>query len=298
METLINCPLCSNNSFQDFLQTIDFFLSRETFSIVVCQRCGLRFTNPRPGKDEMAKYYESNEYISHHANDQGLFSCIYRSVRHFTIRNKYRLVSAETAGRELLDIGCGTGEFLKYCTLKGFKAQGIEPDEHARKYAAEILKLDVFPEDYFHQIKPASHDVITLWHVLEHVHELEVRMKTLKEILKPGGILVMAVPNSDSWDAAYYGKYWAAYDLPRHLYHFTPFTLGALAEKFFFKVSKIIPMKFDAFYISLLSEKYMTGNKKYLQSLRNGIRSNIFGKNNNNNFSSFIMVLKNDQDAK
>ena len=201
-------------------------------------------------------------------------------------------------GNALLDIGCGTGEFLNYCRKRNFTTTGIEPSEKAGRFASEEFGLTIFTENKLDDFPPASYDVITMWHVLEHVHKLNERMHQIEKLLKPGGTLIIAVPNSDSWDAAMYKYFWAAYDLPRHLYHFTRYSLKKLANKNGFSVNVIIPLKFDAYYISLLSEKYMAGKHNYLSAVTNGIRSNNHGRKNENNYSSLIYICKIDQELK
>jgi 2-polyprenyl-3-methyl-5-hydroxy-6-metoxy-1,4-benzoquinol methylase len=293
MEFISSCPLCKNNSFKIFLTGSDYFLTGETFQICECNVCGFLFTNPRPDKTEILKYYESPEYLSHDTSQNEIFSWFYRRVRKKNIRKKYRLVKKFSIGKKILDLGCGTGEFIHYCSGKGFQSIGIEPNEKARSFGIRSLKQDIRPESALEDIPAGSLDVITLWHVLEHIHGLDERMARLKKILKPGGILVIAVPNSNSWDAMKYEEYWAGYDLPRHLYHFNMKTLADLIEKNNFKLLETDPMKYDAFYISLLSEKYKSGKRNILSAIFNGIRSNIFAKKNNNNYSSIIFIAEN-----
>jgi 2-polyprenyl-3-methyl-5-hydroxy-6-metoxy-1,4-benzoquinol methylase len=298
MEMINHCPICGNQSFSEVLSGKDHFLSGEQFMIVRCSNCNFRLTSPRPSSDEISRYYESGEYIAHNAARSDPFTLLYRIVRNYTIRQKFKLVRTNTTGENLMDIGCGTGEFLNYCSGKGLKVTGIEPNEQARKFARENFSLDIHDQDFLETLEKDSMDVVAMWHVLEHVGNLEERMNQVSLILRPGGTLVLALPNSDSWDAGFYKEYWAAYDLPRHLYHFTPESVLKLAGKFNFSPEKIIPMKFDAFYISLLSEKYKCGKKNYFKALINGFKSNNFGRGHNNNYSSLIYLLKNAKTAK
>jgi 2-polyprenyl-3-methyl-5-hydroxy-6-metoxy-1,4-benzoquinol methylase len=291
MEILTTCPVCSKPDFTRFLDGHDYFLSGEEYCIVSCNHCGMKFLNPRPDVNEIGKYYLSPDYVSHDAEKKNALNIIYRLARNFTIRGKYRLIKKFSSGKFLLDIGCGTGEFLHYCRQKGYDVKGIEPGEKPRIFARSVHHLDVAEESFLDGLNNATFDVITMWHVLEHVHRLDERMKKTAAILKPEGTLVIAVPNSDSWDAKKYGKYWAAYDLPRHLYHFSPSTMKLLAENHGFKIDRIIPMKLDAFYICLLSEKYSKGKSNYFTALVNGIRSNNFARRKQNNYSSLIYIL-------
>jgi 2-polyprenyl-3-methyl-5-hydroxy-6-metoxy-1,4-benzoquinol methylase len=292
MEVLANCPVCDHGVFHEFLQSRDHFISKNEFIIVECEQCGFRFTNPRPDPNEISRYYDSDEYISHNAQKQDLLNRVYRRVRAYSIRQKFRLVKKYSAGNSLLDIGCGTGEFIAYCSKHGFKTTGIEPNENARNFAIHVLNQNVNPESFLKESKPASYDIITLWHVLEHIHDLNGRLDTIAELLKPEGTLIIAVPNSNSWDAGYYRDFWAAYDLPRHLYHFTPDSLKNLAVKHRFNLLKILPLKFDAYYISLISEKYKFNHDNYFHAILNGIKSNQKAGRNGKNYSSLIFILK------
>ena len=292
MEVLSNCPVCGHPFFSEFLKSKDYFLNKDEFTIVICKNCGLRFTNPRPDESEVLKYYESNEYISHNVQKQNLVNIIYRLVRTFAIRRKFLLVKRYCNGKTLLDIGCGTGEFIAYCSKKGFTTTGVEPNENARKFAVDSLHQNVKPESFFNEIYPGGFDIITLWHVLEHIHDLNGRMERIAALLKPSGTLIIAVPNSNSRDASYYQDFWAAYDLPRHLFHFTPDTLNKVAVKHGFIIKEILPLKFDAYYISLISEKYKYGHENYFRAILNGIKSNRSASKNEKNYSSLIYILK------
>ena len=291
MEILTSCPVCGKPDFTGFLNGRDYFLSQETYTIVSCNHCGLKFINPRPDADEIANYYSSPDYISHGAGKKNTLNFVYRLVRNFTIGNKYRLVKKYTTGKTLLDIGCGTGEFIHHCRQKGYEVKGIEPSEKPAIFARTVHHLEVRDEFYLDELSTPGFDVITMWHVLEHLHSLTGRMKKISEILKPSGTVIIAIPNCESWDADHYREFWAAYDLPRHLYHFSQSTMNRLTKNHGFKIDKIIPMKLDAFYICLLSEKYSRGKQNYFSAIINGIRSNNFARKNNKNYSSLIFIL-------
>jgi len=298
MEEIKNCPVCANSDFSIFLSGKDHFLSEENFSILKCNHCDFRFTNPRPDETEMHRFYDSPDYIAHDAGKRTLLQIIYKTVRVFSLKRKYSIVNKYCNGKVLLDIGCGTGEFLYYCRKMNFITVGIEPNDKARNFAVTDLGLTILDESHLDEFFPGTFDVITMWHVLEHVHKLSERLQQIQELLKPDGTLVIALPDSDSWDAKNYKEFWAAYDLPRHLYHFTPDSFKNIMRKNGFGLVQIIPLKFDAFYISLLSEKYLTGKLKYISALINGIRSNIYGRKNKNNYSSLIYICKIAQDTK
>ena len=261
MDTLDRCPLCHGDHFRHFLTCRDHTVSGEQFDIVECEACGFRFTNPRPSDDEIGHYYESEDYTPHQDTSQDLIDTLYRWVRLYTLRSKHRLISSLVAnppGR-LLDFGCGTGEFLNLCESKDWEAHGLEPDVEAQAVATEKYELSVDDPGRIRDV-PADHfDVITLWHVLEHVPSLSTTVEQLKRTLAPTGTLVVAVPNCASLDAAFYGKDWAAYDVPRHLYHFRPDDVRRLFDQHEMTVRDIRPMRLDAFYVSLLSEQYRDG---------------------------------------
>jgi SAM-dependent methyltransferase len=291
MELLKNCPACKSASIKSFMSSRDYFLTKEEFQIAECMDCGLRFTNPRPDYNNILKYYDSEDYISHDSSRKGVLTWIYTHARSYMLKKKFNIVSAYSKGRSILDIGCGTGEFLNFCKSRGFKASGIElndkPRESARiKYGIEVKKSI---EEYASEDQ--KFDCITLWHVLEHIHELEYTMNKIKMLLKPAGILIIALPNSNSWDADHYKQFWAAYDLPRHLYHFNKSSFNKFAGIHKFNVIKTLPQVLDSFYISLLSEKYRTGKTNFFKAVIKGAISNFNAGKQVMGYSSVIYIL-------
>jgi 2-polyprenyl-3-methyl-5-hydroxy-6-metoxy-1,4-benzoquinol methylase len=292
MEKIEKCPVCHNNQFDVFLEVQDYFLTQEQFTIVNCRSCGFKFTNPRPKEENLSVYYKSEEYISHSNTKNGLINKIYHFIRNHNHKSKYSIIKKfQKNGKSILDIGCATGEFLNFFKEKGWTTFGIEPGTEARKFAEENYKLEVFDENKIATIPNQSFDVISMWHVLEHVPHLNQRISELKRILNDKGILLIAVPNSNSYDAIHYKNYWAAYDVPRHLYHFNPITLKEIFTKHGFEIAKILPMKFDSYYVSLLSEKYKNKKTKLLKAFYIGLKSNLKANKIINN-SSIIFVLK------
>jgi 2-polyprenyl-3-methyl-5-hydroxy-6-metoxy-1,4-benzoquinol methylase len=295
METLKNCPVCNHDKFNPFLSCIDYTVSRETFKVVQCDACGFRFTNPRPDEKEIGKYYQAQEYISHSDTSKGLVNKLYQIVRNHTIKQKVKLINRLTKSQKskvksILDIGCGTGEFLNASKENGWNITGIEPSEIARKNAKQKYNLVPLPQEKLFEIDEKKFNVITLWHVLEHVHQLYKTIEQINKILVDDGVLIIAVPNCDSWDAKKYGAYWAAWDLPRHIFHFTKKDIEMLFKKYGFRLAEVLPMKFDSYYVSLLSEKYMNGNSNLLSGFWNGLISNRSAIKNG--FSSQIYILK------
>lgn len=277
MEILSSCPICDCKEHAEFLVCKDFTVSQKNFSIALCKGCGFKFTNPRPEKSELGSYYKSEDYISHSNTKKGVVNFLYQLVRKYTLKRKLELINGLMAKGSILDIGCGTGEFLNVCRNNGWETFGIEPDFDTRKLAIGNYGLNIEDENYLKELKQKSFEVITMWHVLEHVPDLNLRVKELSSLLKENGVAVVAVPNASSADAAYYGKFWAAYDVPRHLYHFSKETILNLFDKHNMKCIKILPMKFDSYYVSLLSEKYKTGSPSLIKGFVNGLSSNLSG---------------------
>jgi SAM-dependent methyltransferase len=292
MKTLNNCPVCNATSFSSFITCKDYTASNETFNIVNCQSCSFKFTSPRPQNQDLGNYYKSEDYISHSNTSKGLISKLYKSVRNHTIKKKIALVLKHVSRGTILDYGCGTGMFLSACQKDGWKAFGMEPDEGARKIATQ-MGLNTFSDKDRMQtyITNQKFDAITLWHVLEHVTDLPETLSFFKSKLNPKGALIIAVPNHTSYDANKYKEFWAAYDVPRHLYHFEINSISKLLDNYGFKLEETKAMKFDSFYVSMLSEKYKTGSIKYLSAFLTGLKSNLKAKEAKD-YSSVIYVFK------
>lgn len=256
--SLAPCPTCGANAWRPAGQVKDFSITGEWFDLVECGSCHLKTTYPQPKQAEIGRYYASEDYVSHSDTRTGLINRLYHAAREYMLRKKYTWVT-RTSGLEkgsLLDIGAGTGHFAQFMKTKGWNVTALEPDEKARKVAATKLGLDIQPLEALDTQPPASFDVITLWHVLEHVHDLNGYMDRFRTLLKQGGTLIIAVPNYTSKDAVRYGPLWAAYDVPRHLWHFSPDSMEKLMLNHQFKLTEKIPMHLDSFYVSMLSEKY------------------------------------------
>lgn len=286
--THTHCPVCEGTEFKLHLNLQDHMITKESFSIVRCVLCGFHFTNPIPTENLIGNYYKSDAYVSHSSSKAGLINRVYTIVRNITLRKKVNLISRLSSGKSLLDIGAGTGHFLNASKLAGFDVVGLEPDLDAKNFAKHNFNLKLDPLDSIFTMDSNSKDIITMWHVLEHVYHLKRDVAEFVRVLKPDGTFIIAVPNMSSWDAEHYQTYWAAYDVPRHLYHFQESTIKKLLAEFDMTCVEILPMKFDAFYVSMLSEKYKGGS--FLKGIVNGLKSNLRSKNRG--FSSQIYVFK------
>lgn len=258
------CPLCQSSRVSPWLKTVDFMVTGEGFEIWQCKDCGFRFTQNAPDADEMGKYYQSREYISHSDIKKGLMNRLYHLGRTVMLRRKWQMIGKIKSKGKLLDVGCGTGYFADYMKRKGYDVTGVEADPNARSFAEKEFGLEVLsPEDFLEKKLAGPFDVITLWHVLEHLHDFNLSMERIRKHLAPGGIIIIALPNSNALDARHYKKFWAGYDVPRHLWHFTPQTFQLLAEKHGFSILKMKRLPLDPFYNSMLSEKYR-GSRFYM----------------------------------
>lgn len=260
--TITSCPLCGSNNLKRAFNAVDYFSSGEIFPLYDCSDCGFRFTNDFPSEETIGKYYDSPGYISHSDSNKGLINRLYHYFRKRMLKKKIDLVAAHATANpiQLLDIGCGTGYFLQAAKERGWIVSGIEKDKKARESATVRAGVKVKDENGFWDMENRSFDVVTLWHVLEHLEKLNETVNKIKEIISPDGIVVLALPNCHSYDAQFYKELWAAYDIPRHLWHFSPETVERLLTKHHLRIVKKIRMPLDAFYISLLSEKYKGSN--------------------------------------
>jgi 2-polyprenyl-3-methyl-5-hydroxy-6-metoxy-1,4-benzoquinol methylase len=288
-----NCPICSSTAIAPQLTVKDYTVSQKEFTIWHCKNCTARFTQGIPEQDAIGVFYQSDNYISHSDTKKGFINTLYHTVRNHTLNKKRQLIINEvgmTKG-ELLDIGCGTGAFLNTMKTAGWGITGLEPDFAARKKAEELYGIQPLESDKLFELKPASYHAITMWHVLEHVHELHAYIKQLEILLAPNGKIFIAVPNYTSNDATVYDAHWAAYDVPRHLYHFSPAAMEQLLSKYNLKITTTKPMWYDSFYVSMLSEKYKNGKGNIIKAFFNGLISNLKAVGDKTKCSSVIYVI-------
>ena len=273
-----------------YLKCKDHTVTGEDFKLYFDKKREMLITLPKPEVEELGRYYKSQDYISHTDSKRSFFEKVYHIVKTYSINKKVKLISKLlNKPGQLLDIGAGTGDFLSTARKHNWKIKGVEPNESARFLAKRKgINLDINTDTYGMQ----KMDVITMWHVLEHVPDVEYQVSEIKRLLKPNGYVIVAVPNFRSYDAAYYKSFWAAYDVPRHLWHFSKVSLKYFFEKEGMFLEKVKPMKFDSFYVSLLSEKYKTGKMNFLKALTIGFLSNLKGYVSKE-YSSHIYIFKN-----
>jgi 2-polyprenyl-3-methyl-5-hydroxy-6-metoxy-1,4-benzoquinol methylase len=288
-----NCPACNSSFIKEVLKAKDYTVSNEVFVVWECGNCTLRFTQDVPNAETIGPYYQSSAYVSHSDTKEGLVNRLYHLVRGITLKSKRNLIEKHTTFQEgkLLDIGAGTGAFAYTMQQANWQVTGLEPDSTARQVAKNKLNLELEPADNIYTLPSNQFDAITMWHVLEHVHDLHGYLERFAEILKPNGQIFIAVPNYTSGDAATYKEHWAAYDVPRHLYHFSPKSVEMLAASKGFKVKAFLPMWYDSFYVSMLSEQCKNGKGNLFMACWNGFTSNLKALFNVKKCSSVIYVL-------
>lgn len=289
------CPLCGKGHFKKAMTCTDHYATGEAFDIYRCQECGFLFTQGVPVENEIGRYYESPDYISHSDTNKGLMNHVYHWIRRFMLKRKAHLVKHCCGGLvhgTLLDIGTGTGYFPHFMQEKGWKVSAIEKSPKAREFARKHFQLDVSAPETLFTLEKETFDAITLWHVMEHLEHLNETWKQLYQLLKPGGVLIVAVPNPNSYDAGHYGERWAAYDVPRHLWHFTPSVIQQFGAKHGFILAEHHPMPFDAFYISMITEKYFGRKLPFLRGAWIGFRAWMASLAKKEHSSSMIYVFR------
>jgi len=275
---------------KSFISVKDFSVSGESFSLLLNEEYQILKTHPQPTLDKLGSYYEFEDYISHTDGKRTLFEKMYHFIKRKAIRDKVKLINSyQPVKGRILDIGAGTGDFLLECKNQNWDILGIEPNDKAKGIA---LGKGIKFGDTIEKLESNSFDVITMWHVLEHVPDVEHQVAELKRLLKPSGTIIIAVPNFKSYDANHYKEFWAAYDVPRHLWHFSKTAIEKLFDKQNMNLEDIKPMWFDSFYVSLLSEKYKSGKMNFISGFFIGLISNVSGFFKKE-FSSHIYVLKN-----
>ena len=266
------CPSCKHSIFDNLHIAKDHLVSGESFAIVQCQMCHLLFTNPRPSDSRLPHYYESDDYVSHNDNKNSLLDFVYRVVRQVTLRQKLKSIKKYHTSGSLLDFGAGTGAFLQKAGAD-FDVIGVEPSSNAVDHAPVSIKTRIY-ENLSSYKSEQKFDVVTMWHVLEHLPNLGASFREIKDRLSKKGHLFIAVPNPNSWDSNYYGTHWAGYDVPRHLYHFSKKAMDTFLKPYGLRILETKPMTFDAYYVSMLSERHLNNPYSFMRGLYIGYRSN------------------------
>ena len=285
------CPWCGSEKAQINLWLKDEFLTREDFHICECLTCGLQYTMPRPAKEKIGNYYKSQEYYSHQENKKGFIPRIYESVKKVNLRHKYSLATKNLETGKLLDIGCGVGDFLHTPEEKGWECMGVEPSEEAKAIAKKRIKANIINSEELEQIPDNTFDLITMWHVLEHVDNLKWQVEQLQRLIKPNGRIVIAVPNYKSYDGQFYKEHWAAYDVPRHLNHFNKQTITKIFKTKGLQLKKTDKLIWDAYYISYMSELYRIHKLPLLRGAYRGFVSNCKARRSGE-WSSMVYVFE------
>ncbi|HSH52034.1 MAG TPA: class I SAM-dependent methyltransferase [Bacteroidales bacterium] len=286
------CPLCQSYKIKSAIPLTDYSISKKTFEIWQCAQCNFLFTQNVPDEESIDSYYASADYISHSDTKKGIVNRLYHIARNIMLGKKYRLIKKISSGKTILDIGCGTGYFLNYMKNKGYQTLGIEINEQARNFGKQYFGLNILhPEKLLNGEINQKYKVVTLWHVLEHLYQPGLYLQRISEILDNDGVLILALPNPESYDAKFYQKFWAGYDVPRHIWHFTPQTIAKHTSANY-TITKLKRLPFDSFYNSILSEKYRNKKFQFLRGLMIGFFSYTNSLINIKKSSSIIYVLK------
>lgn len=289
------CPWCGSDKAQINLWLKDEFLTKEDFHICECLNCGLLYTMPRPDKEKLGNYYKSEEYYSHQENKKGFIPKIYERVKKTNLKYKYKIATAGIEIGKMLDIGCGVGDFLHTAETHGWECIGVEPSEEAKEIARQRTKAKIIESNELENLPDHSFDIITMWHVLEHVENLKWQVEQLQRLIKPTGRIIIALPNYKSYDGQYYKEKWAAYDVPRHLNHFDKTTLSKIFRTKWLRLTKIEKLKWDAYYISYMSEQYKLHQFPLCRGIYRGWVSNMKARRSGEWSSLVYIFKKNDQ---
>lgn len=293
MVEVLECPICNGKDLNTIASAKDYTVSHETFTVKQCLACNLAITTPRPENEVLGKYYQSEEYISHSGKSSGILGSIYRMARSFSLTWKKSQISMHAEKGTILDFGCGTGEFLQTLQHASWEIEGVEPSDLARSKATQLSGKKIHTS--LQEIKNQQFTAITAWHVLEHVPDLHQTLLALKSMLAKNGTIFIAVPNYQSPDSKVYNAYWAGLDVPRHVWHFSKESMKKLLENAGLKLIKIVPMKLDAYYVSMLSEKYKNNNRlgvlELIRGFVTGLTSNLKARKTVNH-SSLIYIAK------
>jgi len=295
---LEKCPICGHSEFEKVYDLDDYKITQETFSLEKCPECTLIFTVDPPLGENIGRYYESDDYLEHSNRKNDLFSKMYSWGRDLMFGYKYGIIKKLGPKGKILDIGAGSGYYLNFMSKKGYEVQGIEMSERARNHAKSEHGLHIHPDEMFHNRDfKQKFDMISLWHVMEHLYDLNKVMKRFDELLNPNGSLVIALPNYNALEVQTYKKYWNGWDVPRHLWHFSPQSIRKLVGNHGFEITSMHTMPLDPLFNTLLTNKYRKGNPlvNVLRMGTVGVASLIQGFFNVEKASSIIYIIKRKQ---
>jgi len=290
-----SCPVCHGKSIKPVFEVTDHFISGEVYSLYKCHDCNFIFTQDHPGAAGISKYYQSEEYISHSNTNRGIINSLYHLARRIMLARKYKFVKRATGlkkGGRILDIGSGTGYFPGYMKSKGWQATGIEIDDQTGRFAHDKFGIDIYKPDELDNFEDGSFDSITLWHVLEHLDKPDQTVSSISRLLKNRGTCIIALPNNNSSDARFYKKQWAAWDVPRHLWHFNINSFKAFIKDKGFEIVRIRKLPLDAIYVSLLSEKYLRNRLGFIRGMTVGVFSWFISLFIKDRSSSLVYILR------
>ena len=290
----LNCPVCNSTNLAFYLKCKDWLVTGKEFDLYQCTDCQFILTQDHPGEKEIGDYYKSEDYISHSNTKKGTFNTLYHVARVMMLNHKKRIIRKFTGIEtgSLLDIGSGTGYFAGTMMKAGWSVTGVEVNEDARKFSKDKFGINVLPPDGIKNLSKEGFDCITLWHALEHLENLNEYLSEIRRLLKPGGVVLVALPNHRSFDAEHYKQFWAAYDVPRHLWHFDIDNVSRLADKHHFEFSGLSPLPLDSFYVSILSEKNRGSNLAMGKGMLTGLISYIISLMNTERTSSLVYLLR------
>lgn len=288
------CLICGSRQLDREFSCTDHYATGEEFTVCSCRECGFRFTQDFPNEEVIGRYYLSDDYISHTDSKEGLMNKIYHTVRSYMLRSKRHLVhkhSNDGGRRRILDVGAGTGYFVHEMLRKGWDARGVEKSADARNVAKKNFDITLHEYSWFETREDKSFDIITMWHVLEHIEPLVYTVRNVHRLLSDGGMFILALPNHRSYDAQHYKENWAAYDVPRHLWHFSADNIKKLLEQNGFELVEKKTMPFDGFYVSVLTEKNIGGGSA-IKGMWVGFLSWVHSIFNKDKSSSLIYVFR------
>lgn len=288
-----NCPVCQSNEFEHFMNVPDWLVSKKSFELSRCSKCNFVFTSNAPRPEEIGPFYESEEYVEHSDTNTGVIYGIYHYARQLMLGYKFKRIKDLTSGKKLLDVGSGSGYFVNHMKNKGYDVTGVEISDKAVKLCSEKFGINAHsPKDFLANKLDKDYDLITLWHVFEHVYTVDEYFKLFSESLAEGGALILALPNLTSKDAAMFKEFWAAYDTPRHLWHFSPNTLELLANNKGFTLERKYKLPLDPFFNSMVSASYMKKFTFLPFTILKGLWSFTLSLFNIDKSSSLIYVLR------